>query len=139
MALLVLQLVKSTSTVRARNVIKDLSKLSIYHYHINGVFTPRSLKKNVFTVIAKDNIDKNARSNTASSHYQGISRTVMQLPKVDISGDNLAIHPINKEDGYDLTSMPSSYSIVVQVFHCKESSSSSFHYSWNCRWISKGF
>ena len=30
---------------RARNVIKDLSKLSTYQYHINGVFTPKSLKK----------------------------------------------------------------------------------------------
>ena len=58
---------------RARNVIKDLSKLSIYQYHINGVFTPRSLEKNVFTSTAKDNIEKNARSNTVSSHYHGIS------------------------------------------------------------------
>ena len=62
---------------RARNVIKNLSKLNIYQYHINRVFTPRSLKMNMFTVIAKDNIDKNARSNTASSHYNGISKTVM--------------------------------------------------------------
>ena len=73
---------------RARNVIKNLSKLRIYQYHINGVFTPRSLKKNVSTIIAKDNIDKNARSDTASCHYHGIRRTVMQFPKADIPGDN---------------------------------------------------
>ena len=103
-----------------RNVIKNLSKLSIYQYQINGVFTPRSLKRNVFTVIAKDNIDKNARSNTASPHYHGISKTVMQFPKTNVPIDNLAIHPINEEDGYDLTSIPSSYSIVPQVNHHKE-------------------
>ena len=69
---------------RARNIIKDLSKLSIYQYYINGVFTARSLKKNVFTIIAKDNIDKKARSTTVSSHYHGISKTIMQFPKPDI-------------------------------------------------------
>ena len=69
---------------QARNIIKDLSKLSIYQYYINGVFTARSLKKNVFTIIAKDNIDKKARSTTVSSHYHGISKTIMQFPKPDI-------------------------------------------------------
>ena len=69
------------SCSRARNVMKDLSKLSIYQYHINGVFTPRSLKKNVFTIIAKDNIDKNARSNTASSlTIMGLARLLCSCP-----------------------------------------------------------
>ena len=104
----------------AINVIKDLPKLSIYQYHINGVFTPRSLKNNVFTIIAEDNINKNTRSTTASSHYHGNSQTVMQFPKADIPGDNLVIHPIDREDGYDLTPISSSYSIVVQVYHYKE-------------------
>ena len=57
---------------------------------------------------------------TASSHYHGNSQTVMQFPKADIPGDNLVIHPIHREDGYDLTPISSSYSIVVQVYHYKE-------------------
>ena len=44
----------------------------------------------------------------------------MQVPKTDISSDNLAIHPINEEDGYDLMSIPSSFSIIPKVFHHKE-------------------
>ena len=44
----------------------------------------------------------------------------MQFPKADIPGDNLAIHPINEKDDHDLTSIPSSYSIVPQVYHGKE-------------------
>ena len=32
---------------------------------------------------------------------------LMQLPKADTTGDSLVIHPINKEDGYDLISVPS--------------------------------
>ena len=104
----------------AGNAIKHLSKLSIYQYYINGVFTLRCLKKNVFTIITKDNIGKNARSSTASSQYHEISNTVMQFPKADIPGGNLTIHPIKEEDGYDLTSILSSCSIVPQVHHLKE-------------------
>ena len=63
----------------------------------------------MFTIIAKDNIDKNTSSNTASSHCHGIRKIVVQFPKADIPGDNLAIHSINDEDGYDLMSIPSSY------------------------------
>ena len=74
----------------------------------------------MFTIIAKDNIKKNTRSNTASSHYHGISKTVIQFPKADIPGNNLAIHPINEKDGYNLTSIPSSYTILPQVYYRKE-------------------
>ena len=71
-------------------------------------------------IIAKDNINKNARSNIASSHYHGISKTVMQFPNANIPEDNLVIHPTNEEDGYNLPSIPSSYSIVPQVHHGQE-------------------
>ena len=74
----------------------------------------------MFTIVANNKIDKNPRSNTASSHYLEISQTVMHFPKADIPGDDLAIQPINEEDGYDLTSIPSPYSIVPQVPHRKE-------------------
>ena len=38
---------------QSRYVIKDLSKLIIYQHHLNGVFTPRSLNKKVFTILPK--------------------------------------------------------------------------------------
>ena len=65
---------------RTTNITKKQSELAIKQYYRNGVFTPRNLKKNVFTIIAKDNIDQNARSNTATTHYHGIRMTVMQFP-----------------------------------------------------------
>ena len=74
----------------------------------------------MFTFIANDNIDKNDKSNTASFYYREISKTVIQFPMADIPGDNLTIHRINEEDGYDLTSILSSYSIVPQGYHCKK-------------------
>ena len=74
----------------------------------------------MFAIIVKDNIDKNARSNMGSSHYHVNCKTVMQFRKADIPSDNLAVDPIDEEDGYDLTSILSSYSIVLRVYHCKE-------------------
>ena len=44
----------------------------------------------------------------------------MQFLETDITGDNLVIHLINEEDGYNLTSIPSSYTIVPQVYHRKK-------------------
>ena len=64
-----------------RNVIKNLSKLSIYQYQINGVFTPRSLKRNVFTIIAKDNIDKNANPTLHLLTIMGLARLLCSSPR----------------------------------------------------------
>ena len=44
----------------------------------------------------------------------------MQFCKADIPGDNLAIHLIKEEDEYNLTLIPSSYSIILRVYHRKE-------------------
>ena len=74
----------------------------------------------MFAIIVIDNIAKNARSSMASSHYHVNCKTVMQFCKADIPGDNLTFHPIDKEDGCDLTSILSSYSIVLRVYHCTE-------------------
>ena len=74
----------------------------------------------MFTIIAKDSIAKNARSKITCSHYHGINKTVMQFRKADIPGDNLAIHLIKEEDEYNLTLIPSSYSIILRVYHRKE-------------------
>ena len=43
-------------------------------------FFPHMLKKEIYTVIAKDNIDVNAKSTIIKQHYHGISMTTMQFP-----------------------------------------------------------
>ena len=37
------------------------------------------MRKELFTIVAKDNIDVNAKSTKVSSHYHGISFTIMQF------------------------------------------------------------
>ena len=48
------------------------------------------LKKNIFTFIAKDNIDHNARSATATKHKYGTSFPVFQFSSVDFPGDMIS-------------------------------------------------
>ena len=61
----------------ADNLVKD--------YNDNQVFCPSTLKRKVFSIIAKDNIVHNARSTTATKHYHGTSMTVMQFLSEDQS------------------------------------------------------
>ena len=49
---------------RVLEITKSLSDSVIDQYSANKVFSPRNIKKHVFTMIAKDNIDRNARSTT---------------------------------------------------------------------------
>ena len=44
----------------------------------------------MFTIIAKDNIDHNARSTTATEHYHGTSFSVFQFPSVAFPGDMIS-------------------------------------------------
>ena len=55
-----------------------------------GVCTPSPLRKYIFTVLAKDNIDFNVISSTAAKYFHGTSMTVMQFPSHDnVGNDNI--------------------------------------------------
>ena len=69
-------------------ITKGLSDSLIDGFAKTNVFAPRNLKSNLFTLIAKDNVDKNASSNTAVQHYHGISMTVMQFPSENSVGES---------------------------------------------------
>ena len=45
----------------------------------------------IFTVVAKDNIDFNATSSTAATHFHGTSMTVMQFPVSDNLGNSITL------------------------------------------------
>ena len=90
-------------------------------------FFPNILKKKLFTVLLKDNIDVNARSNFISSHYHGTSISIIQFmteenegiefPEVDISAD---VHPKSKK----LSPLPQEYINVQKLFAEKSNTSS---------------
>ena len=54
-------------------------------FHEDNILVPQVLKEGIFSVMAKDNIDKNARS-MITSHYHGTSLSVFQYPTKDNPG-----------------------------------------------------
>ena len=71
---------------RVSEITKDISHSFLRQFEIHKVFLPTSSRKNIFTVIAKDNIDLNASSSTASSHYHGTCMSLLQFPTTDNKG-----------------------------------------------------
>ena len=122
---------KLYSSIRSRNLIDHLFKLGICssydrileitkslsdnmtsQYVRDGAFCPSNLKKNVFTMMAKDNCDLNAASSTATMHYHGTSITVMQCPNESDTSENITepIIPIPANSRTKkVVSLPSSY------------------------------
>ena len=80
-------------TLRAKTIIQKLLLLGICicfdicnniavsmlkKFDDNGLFT-RNFRKNLFTIIAKDNIDVNSKSTKVGQYYHGKSMTIMQF------------------------------------------------------------
>ena len=81
------------------------------------VFIPCNLKKNIFTIIVKDNIDHNARSTTVTKQYHGTSFSVFQFPFVAVPGDMISypneFPTITKSsNSKNVDSLPSSYTEI---------------------------
>ena len=68
----------------------DMANEMLSQYERDGVFIPRNLRKNIFTIIAKDNIDHNARSSTATKHYHGTSFSVFQFSTFECPGEKIS-------------------------------------------------
>ena len=80
----------SISYNRLLNITQDLANRILHQNKRDGVFIPCNLKKNIFTIIAKDNIDYNARSTTATKHYHGTFFSIFQFPYVVFQGDMIS-------------------------------------------------
>ena len=63
-----------------------MSEKMTMQYLRDGAFCPSILRTNIFTMMAKDNCDHNASSNTATQHYHGTSITIMQYPTQQCPG-----------------------------------------------------
>ena len=74
---------------RVLEITEELSDIQIKHYMNTNVFAPSPLKKNLFTVLAKDNIDFNATYSTAVQHFHGTSMTAMQFFSEENLGDEI--------------------------------------------------
>ena len=65
---------------RVIEISNIIAVLLLKKYEEEKVFFPSTMKKELFTIIAKDNVDTNALSTLIKQHYHGISMTIMQFP-----------------------------------------------------------
>ena len=65
---------------------RDIANRIISQFNRDGAFLPRTLRKGILAIIAKDHIDKNSKSTTATRHYYGISLSIFQFPTEENPG-----------------------------------------------------
>ena len=63
---------------RCLGIYNNIGVFMVEKYDNDGVFTGNS-RKNLFTIIAKDNTDVNSKSTKVGQHNHGISMTIMQF------------------------------------------------------------
>ena len=113
----------SISYHRLLDITRDLANRILHQYERDGVFIPRNLKKNIFIIIAKDNIDLNTRSTTATKHCHGTSFSVFQFPSVAFPGDM-----ISYLDELPTTTKSSNSKRLIDFPHHTQNFEDSFHH-----------
>ncbi len=105
----------SVSYDRVLNVSADLGNLLSDHFEALGIVCPSSLRKNVFTTMAVDNIDHNPSSATASDSFHGTAISVVQHPSAVGEGAELEKPPFISTARKSIKPLPSFYSNVSPV------------------------
>ena len=72
------------------HVTKGISDNLVRKFKTHGIFAPGELKRDVFTMVAKDNVDHNAMSSITTKHFHGANMTVMQTPTPGKTGTNIS-------------------------------------------------
>ena len=68
---------------RVLEITKNMAEYNLKQFDIAKVFIPKHAYKNLFTVLANDNIDLNASSTMATKHYHGTSMTMLHFPTIN--------------------------------------------------------
>ena len=75
---------------RVLQVAKEIGDNLMRQFKTHGILAPGELKRGVFIMVAKDNVDHNALSNTATKHFHDTSMTVMQTLTPGKAGTNIS-------------------------------------------------
>ena len=70
----------SVSYGRILCITQGLGEALLQLFHDDDAVIPLLLRTEIFTVVAKNNIDKNARCTISKSHYHGTSMQLFQFP-----------------------------------------------------------
>lgn len=89
----------------------------IHHLESEGVVVPLQAVKGVFTVVCKDNIDKNTRSTTSRSNFHGDSYSIQQFPIPQNPGEPIECSYMNPEvmGKSTVDPLPASYTTIKEI------------------------
>ena len=76
----------SVPYLRILKITKHIADAMLQQFKDLKCFVPRGTQKGVFTVIAKDNIDLNSRSSTATMDYHGTGFSLIQMHSEESEG-----------------------------------------------------
>ena len=97
---------------------RDIANRMIAQHDRDGAFLPRTLRKGILTIIAKDNIDQTSTSATATRHYHGTSLSIFQFPTEENPGRAVEYGDLensSNRSSLKIDALPSSY-IYVKNF-----------------------
>eukprot|EP00112_Aurelia_sp_Birch-Aquarium-sp1_P026765 Seg971.2 transcript_id=Seg971.2/GoldUCD/mRNA.D3Y31 product="hypothetical protein" protein_id=Seg971.2/GoldUCD/D3Y31 len=105
----------SVSYDRVLNVSADLGNLLSDQFEATGIVCPSSLRKNVFTTMAVDNIDHNPSSATSTDSFHGTAISVVQHPSAEGEGTELEKPAFISTARKSIKPLPSFYTNVSPV------------------------
>ena len=107
---------------RCLEICDNIGSLLLQKYDMNGVFVSNNLKLNLFTIIAKDNIDLNARSTKIKDHFHGISMSQLQFRSSSNIGDSQEVlYNLSSSNIDRKLKLPSDY-VIFQDVPCRTKS-----------------
>ena len=111
----------SVSYDRVLEVTKTLYHNLQEAYLKHGCFFPKILKKNLFSVWLKDNIDVNPKANFAKSSYHGTSSSMIQFVTKNESGIDFPNVPFENQTtkSKKLTPLPPEYTTVENSYDAR--------------------
>ena len=115
-----------TSYNRVIQLLSEWASNSLAVYKQNDQVIPLNLRKDVFTVFTKDNIDKNSSSNNATKHFHGTSICAFQCLKSIDDG----VKRENNNVAFDTQPLHGDYSLPLAYTNVKSTSVNHKTYSY---------
>ena len=84
--------------LRILEITEDIGIKTLKKYEINDCFVPDNIKNGIFTVVAKDTIELNARCTIIKSHFHGISMSILQFPSYSNPGQSQKYNIVDECD-----------------------------------------
>ena len=99
---------------RVLEITKNMAEYNLKQFDIDKDFITKIAYKNVFTVLAKDNIDLNVSSTSATNHCHGTSMTMLHFPTINAPREfyatNFKEQVQTRYDTFKINSITESYS-----------------------------